>query len=109
MEMGVKDRLPGSRTSIEYQPVVRQTFGCSHLTRRSEQGPGQLRIVLCRRGRIRLMGRGDDQDMGWRYRRNVAKRDNVVGTVHNVGGDIPRHDSAEQAVRHASSSHCPTV
>jgi NADH-quinone oxidoreductase subunit H len=37
---------------------------------------------------------------------DVAEGDHVVGRVHDLGGDLPRHDPAEQAVRgHAHARH----
>ena len=94
-----KTLWPGLGAGVEDQPV-----GVAEAVLRGDLGrhPDQLRqragVGSRERGGVLVVGTGDDEHVGRGLRVEVAEGQRAVGLVHDVGGDVPRDDRAEDAV-----------
>jgi len=87
-----------------YWPSARSlaTPSASAITFRETGGVGRAE-----RGHVRVVLLRDHEHVDWRLGGDVPEGDSGVRRRHDVRGDVPCHDLAEEAVRAVGARHGP--
>src|SRR6056297_1000774 len=97
----MEHRLPGPRSGVEDQAVgIADAVGIGDLPGGIGEASGEGGILSAQGPDVLVVGLGDDEHVGGRLRLDVPERHDGVGGQHDVGGDVPRRDRAEQALSH---------
>ena len=110
MKVQVIHALPSVGSDVRHDSITGiKPFRGSRLCSDSHQMPQQVRIVVLGRGQ-RLEGLfGDDQEMGWCLRADVAERECQIIFVENVGWDLAPDYLAKNRLWHGSDEFSGAV
>ena len=104
--MQVADVLAALRPAVDREPVaaLAEAHRLADAPGGEDQPPDQGRVTGLERQHRLDVAPGDDQQMDGRLRIDVAKREDLVVLVLDVGGTLPRRDPTEETGRGGGQS-----